>query len=93
VGQDSPRAVLHEWLSPRLDALFREAAEAGFEREAVLAVIIDLLTSGAFNDSPLPAEPPGPYGPGPDPADDAIEEVPFIDAEPIARPNLLGRPR
>jgi hypothetical protein len=40
---------LHDWLSPRLAALVREAEAAGFAREAVVAVLIDLVTGEAYD--------------------------------------------
>jgi hypothetical protein len=60
---------LHDWLSPRLGALLREAEAAGFLREATLAVITDLVTGAPFNIAPLPAEP------------EAIREVRFEPTE------------
>jgi hypothetical protein len=47
---------LHDWLRPRLDRLLAEAGNAGFEREAVLAVLTDLATSPGYVYLPPPAE-------------------------------------
>lgn len=49
---------LHDWLRPRLQALLREAAAAGFMREAVCAVLVDLATAPPFDTAPTPDEPP-----------------------------------
>jgi len=59
---------LHEYLQPRVEALLREAEGAGFARDAAVAVVIDLATGSGMNTAPLPAEPPLPAGPWPDPA-------------------------
>ncbi len=60
---------LHDWLRPRLNAVLREAAGAGFEREAVLAVLTDLATSTAASEMPPPAEPAPLRGPWPEPSE------------------------
>ena len=41
--------MLYEFLAPRLEALVREAEAAGFEREAVVAVILDLISSPPYD--------------------------------------------
>ena len=41
---------VHTWLRPRLAALVRQAELAGFERQTVVAVIIDLITTPPFNE-------------------------------------------
>ena len=46
---------IHDWLQPRLQALVDEALHKGFDREAVVAVITDLITSPPF-DTALPLE-------------------------------------
>lgn len=40
---------LHDWLRPRLAALFDDALAAGFAREAVAAVLVDLVTAPPFD--------------------------------------------
>lgn len=40
---------VHEWLRPRLAELVRQAEEAGFTRDTVIAVITDLITAPPFN--------------------------------------------
>lgn len=57
---------LHDWLRPRLDLVLAEAGRAGFDRQAVLAVLTDLATSPAYNEAPLPTEPQLPHGPWPE---------------------------
>lgn len=47
---------IHDWLRPRLQTLVDEAESRGFDREAVVAVITDIITSPPF-DTALPAEP------------------------------------
>jgi hypothetical protein len=42
-------APLHDWLKPRMEALLRDAQAAGFERDVVVAVLIDLVTSPPFD--------------------------------------------
>ena len=42
---------IHDWVLPRLLSLVREAEQAGFEREIVIAVITDLITTPPFNDA------------------------------------------
>jgi hypothetical protein len=42
---------MHDWLSPRLLSLVRDAERAGFDRAAVVAVITDLITVPPFNDA------------------------------------------
>ena len=55
---------LHDWLRPRLDQLFRDAAAAGFERDVVLVVINDLVSSVPLDTAPLPVdEPESAHGP------------------------------
>jgi hypothetical protein len=53
---------LHDWLRPRLDQLLRDAAAAGFERDVVLVVINDLVSS-VPDTVPLPVEPELPRRP------------------------------
>lgn len=48
----NPSAIptpLHDWLRPRLEALFRDALARGFDREAVAAVLVDLVTTPPFD--------------------------------------------
>jgi hypothetical protein len=52
---------LHDWLRPRLDRLLAEAATAGFEREATLAVLTDIATGVSYNEVALPVEPELPH--------------------------------
>lgn len=53
-----PQTPLHDWLRPHLAALFNEAVAAGFEREAVAAVLEDLMTAAPFDPlADAPAEP------------------------------------
>ena len=47
---------MHDWLSPRLLSLVRDAEQAGFDRAAVVAVITDLITMPAFNDTVVPQD-------------------------------------
>jgi hypothetical protein len=47
---------MHDWLSPRLLSLVRDAEQAGFDRAAVVAVIIDLITMPPFNDAGVPSD-------------------------------------
>jgi hypothetical protein len=48
---------LHDWIKPKLTALLAEAEQAGFNRDAAVAVIIDLITGPAFNPPPKPSGP------------------------------------
>jgi len=54
---------VHDWLRPRLEQLIADGTAAGFEREAVLAVLVDLATAPPIDTVPLPEEPPvhGPW--------------------------------
>lgn len=45
---------VHDWLRPRLADLVQQAERAGFLREAVVAVIMDLMTAPPYDDSPPP---------------------------------------
>jgi hypothetical protein len=47
---------MHDWLSPRLLSLVRDAEQAGFDRAAVVAVIADLITMPPFNDADVPPD-------------------------------------
>jgi hypothetical protein len=47
---------MHDWLSPRLLSLIRDAEQAGFDRGAVIAVITDLITMPPFNDTAVPPD-------------------------------------
>ena len=47
---------MHDWLSPRLLSLVRDAEQAGFDRAAVVAVITDLITMPPFNDMGVPPD-------------------------------------
>jgi hypothetical protein len=80
---------LHDWLRPRLQAVLRDAEAEGFEREVVVAVMIDVVTGSAVNDAPLPQEPAPPTGPFPGPPgdDDLNEFRPEVSGH---MPNLLG---
>ena len=40
---------VHNWLRPRLADLVRQAERAGFDRQTVIAVLTDLITSPPFN--------------------------------------------
>ena len=51
---------VHEWLTPRLRAMVREAETAGFQRQTVVAVITDLITGPAYNAPPESAPPEAP---------------------------------
>jgi hypothetical protein len=42
---------LHDWLRPRLAELVRQAERAGFDRDAVVAVLTDLVTTPPYNRS------------------------------------------
>ena len=42
---------VHNWLRPRLADLVRQAERAGFDRQTVIAVLTDLITSPPFNPS------------------------------------------
>lgn len=53
--------TLHDWLRPRLGVLFREAVAAGFEREAVAAVMLDLVSTPPYDSA---APDPGAVGDG-----------------------------
>ena len=48
---------IHDWLRPRLRALVNEAERAGFDRQVVIAVLIDEITGPGFNDLPPGQEP------------------------------------
>ena len=39
----------HDWLRPRLAALVSGAERAGFDRQTVIAVLTDLITSPPYN--------------------------------------------
>lgn len=43
---------VHNWLRPRLADLVRQAERAGFDRQTVIAVLTDLITSPPFNAPP-----------------------------------------
>jgi hypothetical protein len=46
---------VHDWLRPRLAELVRQAEGAGFNRDAVIAVLSDLIDSPPFNQTePVP---------------------------------------
>jgi hypothetical protein len=47
---------VHDWLRPRLADLVQQAERAGFLREAVVAVIMDLMTAPPYDDAPPPVE-------------------------------------
>jgi hypothetical protein len=47
---------IHDWLRPRLADLVQQAERAGFLREAVVAVIMDLMTAPPSDDAPPPVE-------------------------------------
>jgi hypothetical protein len=42
---------IHDWLRPRLADLVRQAERAGFERQAVIAVMTDLITEPPYNEA------------------------------------------
>ena len=46
----------HDWLRPRLTELVRQGELAGFDRQTVVAVITDLITTLQFNE-PSPEMP------------------------------------
>jgi hypothetical protein len=45
---------VHDWLRPRLAELVQQAERAGFLREAVVAVIMDLITAPPYDDDAVP---------------------------------------
>ena len=47
---------VHNWLRPRLADLVQQAEHAGFQREAVVAVIMDLITAPPYDDAVPPVE-------------------------------------
>jgi hypothetical protein len=53
----SEATPLHNWLSPRLASLVRDAEQAGFARAAVVAVIIDMITSAPYDEATPDPEP------------------------------------
>jgi hypothetical protein len=48
---------MHDWLAPRLQALVAEGTAHGFNRDAVVAVIADMITGPRFNEPPPLSEP------------------------------------
>ena len=40
---------LHDWMTPRLNALLDEAVKAGFDRQIAVDVVIDLIESVRLN--------------------------------------------
>jgi len=48
---------VHDWITPRLEALLAEAEAAGFARDVAVAVLQDILTGPPFDPGPLPVEP------------------------------------
>ena len=44
----------HDWLRPRLNALLAEAQKAGFERETIVATVVDLVTAPPFDQLSTP---------------------------------------
>jgi hypothetical protein len=50
---------VHDWLRPRLVELIRQAELAGFEREVVVQVLDDLITSPAIDAIPARDIPAG----------------------------------
>ncbi|MEO9190043.1 MAG: hypothetical protein ABI224_08575 [Acetobacteraceae bacterium] len=40
---------LHDWMTPRLNALLDEAVKAGFDRQIAVDVLIDLIESVSLN--------------------------------------------
>ncbi len=79
---------LHDWLRPRLEALLRAAAAAGFPRDAAVAVILDIASGAAFDTAPLPAE-PAPEHPWIAPDADAGAEDSLATGARV--PKLLGK--
>ncbi len=53
---NSADTPVHDWLRPRLQTLVDEAERNGFDREAVVAVITDIITAPPF-DTALSPEP------------------------------------
>ncbi len=47
---------VHDWLRPRLAELVQQAEHAGFLREAIVAVIMDLITAPPYDDAVPPIE-------------------------------------
>lgn len=52
-------APAHDWLRPRLQALLREAERVGFDRERVVAAMIDIITAEPFDQATAPEAPAG----------------------------------
>jgi hypothetical protein len=48
------KTPLHDWLQPRLEAVLQQALAAGFQRDAVIAVLTDLVTAPPLNREPRP---------------------------------------
>ncbi len=50
-----PGTPIHDWLQPLLERLVQEGAARGFDKQAVVATMIDLASSENFSVSPPPA--------------------------------------
>ena len=49
---------IHDWVSPRLDAMPTDAMKAGMDRHIVEAVITDIIARSAYNEAVTPPEDP-----------------------------------
>jgi hypothetical protein len=49
---------IHDWVSPRLDAMLADAVKAGMDRQIVVAVMTDIIASSAYNEAVTPPEDP-----------------------------------
>lgn len=85
-----PQGSMHDWLRPRVERLLREAAEAGFERDVAVAVLLDLAGSAPFDTAPLPPEPEPPHGPWPKPPPEISPDMDVGEIGLQPEPNLLG---
>ena len=86
--------LLHDWMRPRLEAMFRGAAELGFDRETCVAVLIDLASGSRLDEakpSPDTSTPRGPW-PGRDDEGDLAASGDITAHIPNLVGNITGRP-
>ncbi len=77
---------IHDFLNPRLTALVREAEAQGFQRDIVVAVLIDLITAPRMDTAaPAPTDDSAPH-----PDYQRSPDVVLVHGSSAANPPAIG---
>jgi hypothetical protein len=83
MASDTP---IHDFVNPRLVGLLKDAIALGFERDAVVAVMIDIVTRPPFDT----AEPDASTDEAPHPDFERSDDVVLVNNQSVAAPHQPG---